>query len=41
MNALCNFTYESTLLLMTNREFCQFIDLQDVIKSMILTLYMN
>jgi hypothetical protein len=41
MNALCNLSYDSTLLLLSNESFSHFIELQDVIKSMIITLYMN
>ncbi len=41
MNALCNLSYECTLLLLSNVEFCDFIQLSDILKSMIITLYMN
>ena len=41
MNALCNCSHDVTLLLVGNEYFCSFIELQEMIKNLIVTHYMN
>ena len=41
MNALCNFSHEVTLLLVSNDDFCSFIEIQESTRKMILAHYMN
>lgn len=35
MNALCNCSHETILLLLENAEFCNFIEINDIIKGLI------